>query len=121
MKKVENLNDLMNGAANERLAAAIEAVLQNVFDPNTEAKRKRKVTLILTVQPSDDRETAKFVLDCKPTLAPPVSVSQTLLLNRDDKGNVSAHQLGGQLEGQMSTDDLDVPTPNMKVVNFDRR
>ncbi len=110
MKEIKSLDDMMGGAVLERFAAALKTVLKNIIDPNTDATKARKVTLELTIKPSKDRASAEFNLLCKPTLAPPVAVTQSMMLNRNDAGEVVALQaganIGDQLPGQMDVDEV---------------
>ena len=110
MKEIKGLDDMMGGAVLERFSAALKTVHKNIIDPNTDATKARKVTLDLTIKPSKDRTSAEFNLICKPTLAPPVAVTQSMVLNRNDAGEVVALQTGGsvgdQLPGQMDVEDV---------------
>ena len=110
MKPINSMDDMKGGAVLERFSAALKTVLKNIIDPNTSATKARKVTLELTIKPSEDRTTANFELICKPTLAPPMSVKQSMVLSRNDAGDVVALQTGGgigdQLPGQMDVEDV---------------
>ncbi len=110
MKEIKSLDDMMGGAVTERFNAALKTCLKNIIDPNTDATKARKVTLELTIKPSKDRASAEFNLLCKPTLAPPVAVTQSMVITRNDAGEVSALQTGAingdQIPGQMDVDDV---------------
>ncbi len=111
MKPIRSLDDLMNGAAVQRFNRCLQEVLQNIFDPNTDAKKTRKITMTLTIKPDKDRNSAKFYLDVRAGLAPVEPYEVNALLSRDDRGNVSATEFGNQIPGQISTDDLDQQQP----------
>lgn len=114
MKEIKSLDDMMGGAVTERFNAALKTCLKNIIDPNTDATKARKVTLELTIKPSKDRTSAEFNLLCKPTLAPPVAVTQSMILNRDDAGNVIALQTNSdQLPGQLDVGGEEIPAPNV--------
>lgn len=70
MKTISSLDDLMNGAAVERFNKCLKEVLNNIFDPNTDAKKTRKITMTLTIKPDKSRNSAKFYLDVRSGLAP---------------------------------------------------
>ena len=107
MRPINNVDDVMGGAATERFNAAMKTVLKNIIDPNTDATKPRKVTLELTIKPSKDRTTADSILICKTTLAPPIAVTQSMVISRNDAGEVTALQTSpNQLPGQMDVDDL---------------
>lgn len=113
MRQIKNLNDMMGGAVTERFSATLKTVLANIADPNTDATRKRKIVLELTISPNKDRMTGDYSLSCKPTLAPLSPITATMMFERDDEGNVTATEIGGQLPGQMDIDDIQKPMPGV--------
>lgn len=116
MRPIKSIGDMMGGAVSERFNATLKTVLENIADPNTDATRKRKITLELTVAPSKDRATADFSMNVKAALAPLSPINQTVMINRDDLGNITATEIGGEIPGQMDIDDIDPPA--LRVVNF---
>ena len=50
-----SLATLADGAAIEMIDEGLEAAWKDIIDPNTPAKSKRSVTLILTLEPDEDR------------------------------------------------------------------
>ena len=57
--RVEQIADLQTigaGAAAEKFQAELRAVLENIRDPNTQAKAKRKIVLEYVFLPDEDRE-----------------------------------------------------------------
>lgn len=56
-------------AAGELFDAELSRVLQNIADPNTDAKAKRVITLTFTFKPGKERTAAKVETKCKATLA----------------------------------------------------
>ena len=116
MREIKGLDDMMGGAVTERFNAALKTCLKNIIDPNTDATKARKVTLELTIKPSKDRTTADFNLLCRPTLAPPVAVTQSMVINRNDAGEVVALQTAAnQLPGQMDVEDMQAPAAGSNV------
>ena len=115
-RPIKSIADMMGGAVTERFNATLKTVLENIADPNTDAKKKRKIILELTISPSKDRATGDFSLSCNPILAPLSPISATVMFDRDDQGNITATELGGQLPGQMDIDDLETPPPG--VIDF---
>jgi len=51
------LETLKRGAVAEQFNEALDRVLENVVDPNTEAEAVRSVTLKVSLKPDEDRET----------------------------------------------------------------
>lgn len=117
MKAIKSLNELMNGAALERFNKSLSEVLQNIFDPNTDAKKTRKITLTLTIKPDKSRDSAKFYLDVKSGLAPIEPYESNVMLSRDDYGNVSAAEFGSQIPGQMDIEDVQTESEAPKSTN----
>lgn len=46
-----NIQNLYGGGAVERLHGALQEALQNILDPNTPAKKARKVKLEISIKP----------------------------------------------------------------------
>lgn len=116
-KPIRSLDDLMNGAAVQRFNKCMNEVLMNIFDPNTDAKKTRKITMTLTIKPDKARDSAKFYLDVRAALAPVEPFEVNTMLSRDDRGNVSATEFGNQLPGQTDIDDAadDVQQPTNAI------
>jgi hypothetical protein len=67
---VVDLTTIGQGAAVELFAAEWKRVIDNIADINTDAKARRKVTLEITLLPSEDRRASLVYVDCKAKLAP---------------------------------------------------
>ena len=61
---------MCRGAFQERVDYEMPRLIENILDPNTSAKAKRKVTITLELCPDDSRQ--NIVVNCavKSTLAP---------------------------------------------------
>lgn len=116
MEKVISLDALMNGAVSERVINEINRALENVFDPNTDAKATREVVLTLKMKPNTNRDGAEWRYDTKVKLAPLSSLSQTVFMRKQDDGSVAVFDQNGQLPGQIDING-DENTPN--VLQFD--
>lgn len=102
MKKKDinfDLSTIAEGGLQEKVDRALAKVTTNILDPNTEAKKKRKVTVNITLAPNDDRSVVDIVTDVKTSLAPDVGVSTTLLVG-DDNGKPVANELLSGAKGQ---------------------
>lgn len=71
---------LRRGAAIELVDDAIERVLENINDPNTEADEVRRVTLVLKLRPDRKRETMGVDVSVVTKLAQPTAFSSTAFL-----------------------------------------
>ncbi len=101
-RQIKKLDELMDGALTERFNYEMDRVLQNVFDPNTNAKQKRQIQIVIDISANERRDAAEFKVDVKSKLAPPVPVTQTVFLAMDDSGNVTATEITNQVPGQVS-------------------
>ncbi|MBV4436697.1 replication terminator protein [Clostridium tyrobutyricum] len=76
--------------------------MENIADMNTDFKIKRKVTLDLTFQAAEDRETIECDVVAKVKLAPRLSVHTKFLLDKDMDGEVIASEYKKQIPGQQA-------------------
>lgn len=115
-RQIRNLDELMDGGVTERFNAELKRVLENVFDPNTDAKKKRGITLTISITPNERRDAAEFKVDVKSTLASPTPNVQTVFLNKDERtGSVTATEISNQVPGQTNMEGVAfIP----KVVDF---
>lgn len=100
MEKMINLETLADGALAEKVNVALKEVLNNIADPNTEWKTKRKLTVDITFVAQEDRELALLDIQTKTKLAPPKSVGTKIIIGTDGKGGIIASEFGKQLPGQ---------------------
>lgn len=100
MDKMINLETLADGALAEKVNVALKEVLNNIADPNTEWKTKRKLTVDITFVAQEDRELALLDIQTKTKLAPPKSVGTKIIIGTDGKGGIIASEFGKQLPGQ---------------------
>ena len=115
-RKIAQLDELMDGALTERFNMAMERVLRNVFDPNTDPKAKREIQIVIQIAPNERRDAALFKVDVKSKTAPPVATEQTCFLYQDDEGNVTATEITSQVPGQIDMTGKEQPLP--RVVEF---
>ena len=85
-EKNVTLESLNQGAALERFNLALQDVLDNVQDPNTDAKKARSVTLKVTFKPDSDRGIANLKCDVVANLAPIAPFDVRVFLGRDKDG-----------------------------------
>lgn len=103
MGKVINFNDFAGGALAEQLNTELSKVLENIADPNTDAKTKRKVTLTLTFKPDEDRELSVVDIKTQAKLASPRPLSTKILIDRDlNTGKVVGAEYRKQVPGQVT-------------------
>jgi hypothetical protein len=86
---------LAGGGVEEKLQYALNEVAENIADPNTDAKKARKVTMTLTLKPNEQRTIANLEVDVKTSLAAPMGISTTLMIDRDNDGKIVASEIYG--------------------------
>lgn len=77
------LETVGGGAAVPQFEQELERVLENIRDPNTEAKATRKITLTVTFDPEEDRETVHTSIQVKSKLAPQREASAPMYIGFD--------------------------------------
>lgn len=65
-----NISELSGGAVLEKINQELEKVILNIADPNTDAKKKRKLKLELTFAPDASRQASQLSCLVTSTLAP---------------------------------------------------
>lgn len=66
---VVTLESLADGAAAELFQSELDKVLRNIADPNTDPTAVRRVTLVVAIQPDDDREVGEVSVKATAKLA----------------------------------------------------
>lgn len=104
-----SIDTLCGGAVQERINRGLRKVADNILDPNTEAKKKRSITVKLTFTPNeDDREDVMVDASVLWSLAPEESAKTQLFVNKDIANNnitIQEHARG-EIKGQLSFDDI---------------
>jgi hypothetical protein len=120
MTKIIDLNTFAEGALSERANAEIQKILENIADPNTDAKKVRKLTLTVSFKADDKRDVVLSSVVAKSTLAPAKEIEAKLLMDLDGKGKVTGAELKSGIKGQTYMDDEgDVSTDQgEKIISF---
>ncbi|MCF6466374.1 replication terminator protein [Clostridium sp. Cult2] len=100
MNNMINLEKFAGGALTEKFNLALKDVLENIADPNTDHKIKRKLTLELTFVTEEDRELSMVDISTKTKLAPAKSVATKIIIDRDGNGGIVASEYNNQIKGQ---------------------
>lgn len=102
-----NLETFANGAFTAQVNRAIEEVTKNIQDPNTEASAARKITVTIGFKPNGERNFVATGVQTKTTLAPALGAVTALSMGKDiESGQVEAVEIGNQIPGQMSMDQV---------------
>jgi hypothetical protein len=118
-----SLDSLAGGALQEQIQDALKVVLENIKDPNTNYKTKRKLTINLTFASDDKRELAEVAMEVKPTLAAALPSTTRIIIDRDKEGHVVCAEYRKGIPGQltMGVDEagavtIEQPPHSLKVV-----
>jgi len=109
-----SLQDVAGGALQEKMNQAFAQVMQNMQDPNTPWKNKRKINICLSFEQDEDRTdcTCDIAVDVK--LAGVKPVSTKFCTEKDlDTGQIYAREYGSGIRGQMSFGDMDSDADNL--------
>jgi hypothetical protein len=104
MPNIVDLNTFANGAMAERFNQELQKVLDNVTDPNTDPKKVRKVTMIVSISSDDNRELSDVSVQVKSTLVPSKNIEAKILMDYDSRGKVTGAELKSGAKGQTYID-----------------
>lgn len=111
MSKV-NLEEFAGGALQEKFDEAFDKVIQNMLDPNTPWKNKRKITVEVTLEQDEMRQDTAVHVAVVAKLAPVKPVETRMVIGKNLKtGETFAEEYGKQIRGQMSIDDYQEVDP----------
>lgn len=98
-----NLNTLAEGALLEKANMAMQQIFENIQDPNTEATKPRKLTMIVTLKPNEKRDLAPATIDVRTNLAPVKGVDTNFIIGEDSDG-ITGAEMKSSIPGQMFID-----------------
>ena len=110
-RPIKSLSDLMDGSVEERFNAELDKVWQNVFEPNTDPKKTRTLTLKVKIIPNERRDSCDFRVNVTSSLVPYTDMSQTVMLSVGADGTIMATERTGQVPGQLDIDGNETPIP----------
>lgn len=117
---LDSLLTMAGGAIMERVDYEVMKVYENIHDPNTDYKSKRKIQVTLVLQPDDEsREMVKMQTEVKTTLAPTVPIVTHLYMVRDDSGNPMIVEAARQVPGQIDMGGTEEEEP--KILQLARK
>ncbi len=118
-----NITNIANGALVEQVDSEIKRVLANIMDPNTDFKKKRKITITLEFAPHEDRDISDVSFSTKSTIIPTKPISTRIVFEKDGNGEIAVEELSkGALKGQSQIDyetgEIKEPKTMSRVVNL---
>jgi hypothetical protein len=84
-RETMNVGNICKGAVPEVFEHALQQVLKNISDVNTDAKQKRTIVLKFTFKPSESREVGEVTFSCEEKLASIKAANGNFFLTR--RGN----------------------------------
>lgn len=103
-----NMEEFAGGELSRQINRDIETVMKNIVDPNTEAKAARKITVTIGFKVNgEQRDFITTSVNSKPTVAPALGAVTALGVAQNLKtGEIEVAEIGKQVPGQMSIDDM---------------
>ncbi len=110
--------EMARGAIMEQVDIEVSRIIENIIDPNTEAKKKRQLVLTVDFMPSADRETVSVSATAKSKILPNNAISTSLYVGVDRRtGEVIASEMTANVPGQMGFNgEVEEEAPKFKVV-----
>ena len=98
----------------ERVNYEAVKIFENIEDPNTDYKAKRKIQLTLTFLPDDEgRESVKMAVEVKSTLAPTVPIKTNLYMVRGEEDEPMIVEAVRQVPGQLDMTGAEAEEPKI--------
>ena len=116
---IKSILEMNSGAILERANREAAKVQENIEDPNTDWKRKRKIQITLVFEASADRETVQMETEVKTSMAPMMPVTKTASMVRDEQGDPMIVEAVRQTPGQLDMDGGEAEEP--KIVQLHRK
>ena len=105
MVETKSILEMAQGAIMEQVNAEVGKIVENILDVNTEAKKKRTLTLTVDFVPTADRSQVGISATAKSKLLPNNSIQTTLYVGADSStGEIQAVEMVPQVPGQQSFD-----------------
>lgn len=101
-----DLQNIANGALQEKVNAAMQKVLTNLQDPNTPWKNKRQINIKIAFTQNEERDDTGVEISVDTKLAPVSPVATRMMIGKDLKtGETYAKEYGKQVKGQLGFND----------------
>jgi len=82
--EIVSLETLRGGAVSERFDIALQNVLDNILDPNTEPEKTRSITLKFSIKPNKDRDFCAVSISSDVKLAPISSLGTEFFIGKQN-------------------------------------
>lgn len=103
-----NMEEFAGGAFTEQVNRELRRVVENIQDPNTEAKAKRRINVAIEFVPNEARNFGTIGVQANSKLAPALGAVTAISMGKNIKtGEVDAVEIGSQIPGQMNIKDVE--------------
>lgn len=99
-----DLNEVAHGTLATRFNEELKRVLENIADPNTDADKKRTITITVNVAGDQDRDVLYTDIVVRSKLQPARPATTKLMMGVNPNGNMTASELKSGAQGQMYID-----------------
>ena len=111
-----SLLNACGGCAPERFQAELDKVLENIIDPNTDAKAVREVVLRLRIKPDENRDQLAIEMTVASKLAGLASVRALGIIGRSIEGKPEAHEYSRPQQQKLFPEEGGKVTPMTKTI-----
>lgn len=103
MVETKSILEMAQGAIMEQVNVEVGKIVDNILDINTEAKKKRTLTLTVDFIPDANRSQVAITATAKSKLLPNNAIQTTLYVGADSStGEIQAVEMVPQIPGQQS-------------------
>lgn len=95
---IKSIMDMARGGVTERVDYEMAKVIENIMDVNTATTAKRKLTVTVTLQPSEDGQNITVDYTVKASLAPTKPIRTMLYVSDGDTVTEMTPQIPGQTD-----------------------
>lgn len=107
----KSILEMAMGAFQERADYEMSKIIDNILDPNTNATKKRTLTVTIEITPDSERQNLRVHTTVKSKLEPTNPVSTALYISGDQNGEPTVVEMVPQIPGQMSVNGYEQPEP----------
>ncbi|MGE7650525.1 replication terminator protein [Peribacillus frigoritolerans] len=112
-----DLSTFADGALAERVNLDLQKLFENIADPNTDAKKTRKLTLTLTLKADDKRDIVSTSITSKLAVAPARDLETKIVIGHNGS-SVIGQELKSGIPGQsFITDHGEIATDTGEIID----
>ena len=102
------LDEINDGALQEKFTKSFEKVVENLQNPETSYRTTREITIKMKFTQNEKRDDVKCGISVTEKLAPQQSMETAFAIGKDlQSGEIYAEEYGKQIKGQMSLQDYE--------------